>query len=343
MSARVVHRALQHGSCCLPMNSPAGPLAVVELALPVFLVIGTGFILRRAGVLTLEADKSLLAMILKVFLPCLAFDAIMGNATLTHPRTALLPPLAGFLLAASGFALGAVVAAIFLHGKTVRGTFVLAAGVPNYAYIPLSFCSVLFDREAVGVLFALGLGVELAMWTIGVGLLRDSQHPRFSLRLVVNPPLLAVVAALCLNLAGADRLVPASVDSAWHMLGICAVPLGLLLTGATLADHLKVEVLKTGWGTVCLALAVRLGAMPAIILTAALYLPLDTPLRQVLLVQAAMPSAVIPVILARLYKGDMPTVLRVVVATSFASFVTMPLWLSYGLQRLASVLANGGH
>lgn len=325
------------------MSPAPGPLDLLQLALPVFLVIGAGLFLRRAGILTAQADASMLGILMKLFLPCLAFDAIMGNEALTRAGTALLPPLAGFLLVAGGFAMARLAASVFLPSDwAVRRTFAVATGVPNYGYIPLPLCLALFDREAVGVLFALGLGVEVGMWTIGVGLLGGQKPSRRTLRLLFTPPLLAVVAALALNVAGADRLVPAAVDSAWHMLGVCAVPIGLLLTGALLADHATLGVLKTGWSTTALGLAVRLGALPAIILSAALFLPLDTALRQVLVVQAAMPSAVFPIILTRLHHGDMPTALRVVIGTSLASLVTIPLWLAFGLEKLHAALAGGG-
>ena len=141
------------------------------------------------------------------------------------------------------------------------------------------------------MLFALGLGVEVGMWTAGVAILGGRKISRDTLRLLCNPPLIAVAAALLLNLGGVNSLVPSALDAAWHMLGVCAVPIGLLLTGALLADHATLGVLKTGWSTTALGLAVRLGALPAIMLSAALFLPLDTALRQVLVVQAAMPSA----------------------------------------------------
>lgn len=192
------------------------------------------------------------------------------------------------------------------------------------------------------MLFALGLGVEVGMWTAGVAILGGRKISRDTLRLLCNPPLIAVAAALLLNLGGVNSLVPSALDAAWHMLGVCAVPIGLLLTGALLADHATLGVLKTGWSTTALGLAVRLGALPAIMLSAALFLPLDTALRQVLVVQAAMPSAVFPIILTRLHHGDMPTALRVVIGTSLASLVTIPLWLAFGLEKLHAALAGGG-
>jgi hypothetical protein len=66
----------------------------------------------------------------------------------------------------------------------------------------------------------------------------------------------------------------------------------------------------------------------------AYWAPLPLDLRRVIVVQAAMPSAVIPVILARHYGVDAPAALRVVLATSAVGLLTIPLWLKIGLLVL---------
>jgi predicted permease len=118
------------------------------------------------------------------------------------------------------------------------------------------------------------------------------------------------------------------------MLGLCAVPLGLLMTGAVLADHATPHVLRGGWSSILLGIGLRLGVLPAIILGMAVLLPADPALHAVLVVQAAMPSAVFPIVLAKIHDGDMPTALRVVLGTSIVGLVTIPLWLTFGLRFL---------
>jgi hypothetical protein len=49
------------------------------------------------------------------------------------------------------------------------------------------------------------------------------------------------------------------------------------------------------------------------------------------MVQAAMPSAMFPVILAKHYGGDPATALRIVLITSALGLITIPLWLKFGL------------
>ena len=309
-------------------------LKLLQLVLPLFLVVGAGYGLRRAGVCTEEGDQSLLGILIKLFVPCLALDAIIGNEALARPGNWFFPPLAGFLIAALGYGLCLAAGYVFCRDAKVRRTFASVAGLQNYAYIALPLCMALFERDVVGVLFAFNLGVEVAMWSLGVALVAGGRSGPPWRALVINPPILAVVCALGLNALGVGAWVPVALDQAWHMLGLCAVPLGLLVTGAMLADHATPQVLRSGWSVTAWGILMRLGVLPGCILLAAVFLPLDPDLQAVLVVQAAMPSAVFPAVLAKLYGGDVPTALRVILGTSLLGLLGIPLWLGFGLRLI---------
>ena len=150
---------------------------------------------------------------------------------------------------------------------------------------------------------------------------------------VVRPgDLFAVAAALALNAAGAGIWFPETLDSALHMLGLCAVPTGLLVSGAVLADHMKPGILRTGWGITVLGIVLRLGLLPVTILAAAVWLPFDAALKKVLVIQSAMPAAVFPLVLAKMHGGDMPVALRVVLGTLIVSLATIPLWIAWAMR-----------
>jgi predicted permease len=190
----------------------------------------------------------------------------------------------------------------------------------------------LFDREVVGVLFAFNLGVDVAMWTLGVALLPGGGGRQNLRAILLNPPVLAVVAALGLNALGAGAWFPQALGGALHMLGLCAVPVGLLVTGAVLADHMTPGILRSGWGATGLGILMRLGCLPVLILLAAMWIPFDPALKKVLVVQSAMPAAVFPIVLAKLHGGDMGVALRVVLGTSVVGLASIPFWLEWALR-----------
>jgi predicted permease len=110
-----------------------------------------------------------------------------------------------------------------------------------------------------------------------------------------------------------------------------AVPLALLLTGATFADQARNLKAQPGGGVALGSCLLRLGLLPLSLLALARWLPCSPELRQVIMVQAAMPSAMFPVILAKHYGGDPATALRIVLITSVLGLITIPLWLKFGL------------
>ena len=52
---------------------------VLLAVIPVFLVTGSGFVMRKLNALSEEADASLLRITVNVMMPCLVFDSILGS------------------------------------------------------------------------------------------------------------------------------------------------------------------------------------------------------------------------------------------------------------------------
>jgi predicted permease len=297
---------------------------LLPLVLPVFLVIGCGYALRRVGIFTEEGDRSLLGILVNLLVPCLALDVIIGNEALQRPANWIFPPLLGFLIPTASYLLCLIVARFRWRDVRKARTFASVAGLQNYGYIALPICLALFGKDVVGVLLAFNMGVDIAMWTLGVALMPKGHSQGDWKKILLSPPIISVALGIAFNALGAGHWVPQAVMSAWHMLGVCAVPVGLIVTGAVLADYMEPRMLRSGWDTILLALVVRLGILPSMILAAGLFLPVDLPLRTVLVVQSAMPSAVFPIVLAKMHGGDMPTALRIVLSTSLAGLITIP-------------------
>ncbi len=308
---------------------------LLQIVLPVFLIIGVGYLMRRARILTAQADESLLGVLVTLFIPCLALDAIVGNEALLRPSHLLLPPLAGFLSVAVGIGIAWLVGRSFLADPTTRRTFTCIVGLQNYGYIPLPLCQAIFGQEVVGVLFAFNLGAEIAMWSLGVLAMTGGRGSARWWEPLCKPPILSVVVALFLNLCGGSAWIPSSVDVVWHLLGLCAVPVALLLSGALLADYAIPHVLRMGWGVTLVGVGVRMLVLPTFLLLAAFLFTGDVALRQVLIVQAAMPSAIFPIVLTRIHKGDVPTALRIVLVTSAIGLFSIPCVLAWGLRLVA--------
>ena len=307
---------------------------ILNAVVPVFGIMGLGLLLRRLNWLTEEADKSLMRVCVNVLLPCLILDKSLGNPALSQPGNLLLAPLLGFLVVAVGMlvAWGAKP----LHGLSEpaqRRTFAVCVGLHNYAYVPLPLALLLFDQATAGVLFLHIIGVEVAMWTLGVMMLSGGKLGT-DWRKFINAPLIAMLVAVLLNALGWNTCVPQVVGTGMHWLGGCAIPLALILIGAIMADHLGEFHSACGWRVMSAAVVLRLGLLPLLLLLLAKYIPMTVEHQRVLLLEAAMPTAVFPIVLAKLYRGDAPTAIRALLSTAVVSLATIPLWIRLGMKFL---------
>jgi predicted permease len=299
--------------------------------LPVFFVVLLGVWLRRAAWVKAEAEESLFNLVIKVATPCLIFDSVVGNAALREPGNLLFAPLAGFALTLASFGLAFVFArAIGLHIGTGLRTFAIAAGLANYGYLPLPIVDAMWGSEARGLLLTHNMGVEAAIWTGGV-LIISGMGLRDGWRRLLNVPLFALLAALAVNLTGLGPLIPPSVMSAVHWVGQIMIPLGLIMTGVSIQPHVG------DWGKLVAprvligAAAMRLLVLPLMIFAVAKFGPFSMELKRILVIQAAMPSAVIPIIIARVYGGQPLVAVQIVLGTTALGLFTIPFWIQTGL------------
>jgi malate permease and related proteins len=316
-------------------------ITVLTAVLPVFGIMGVGFWLRRRGWLTAEADQSLMRLTINLLLPSLIFDSVLSNAALRRPENLLLPPLLGFGMVAAGMGVARCFAGLAgLKTKPERRTFMLVAGLQNYSYLTIPLCLSLFGSGAMGVLFVHNVGTDMAMWTLGIAVL-TGHGIAGGWKRIVNAPLIALVLALILNFLGVCVQPPAWLmivgnifRTGIHWFGQSAVPMALVLIGAIVADHFE-EAHGGKAGRVVLASSlVRLGVMPVLFLLLAKFFPCSPDLKRVLILQGAMPSATLPIVLSRHYGGDPRVAVQVVLGTSLLGVVTIPLWIRLGENLL---------
>ncbi len=274
---------------------------------------------------------------MNVLYPLLVLSKTCNNPTLRDPANVLWPALLGL-----GFVLFALTAAYYLaplfgiHDSRDRRTFGLTTGIQNYGFIAIPVLTFVFhgNDQTLGVLFAHSLGVEIALWTAGILLLTGAF--RNPIRSLLSPPLLSIVLGLGLNAFGLGARLPVFATEVFQQLGATAIPLSLLLIGASIHDLTKNGKWLGPVGLSIGACVIRLLLVPAVMLAVVAFLPITTELQRVLIVQAAMPAALFPIILSRHYGGNPQTAVQVVIITTAISILTIPLVVLLG-SRIAGL------
>lgn len=312
---------------------------VLAAVAPIIVITAFGFLMRRRNILTPEADHSLLQVCIKLLYPCLIATTIIGNPILKQGINLWLPPLAGFFTIALGYLacfLGARALKI-PHGSETR-TFVYVTAIYNYGYTAIPLVEALFGQKTLGVIFTHNLGVEIAFW-IGAGLIlahaggKEHHTGRPLWKRILTYPVITILVSIPLNLLGAREWIPGWIFEGARMLGACGIPMALILTGATLSDY-AATMKPTRYGaTAALGASVlRLGILPLAFIALARWLPCPVELKQVLIVQSAMPCAMFPILLTRHYGGNTGMAVQIVVISTILAMFTIPYWISFGLK-----------
>lgn len=303
------------------------PWDVVSSVLPVYLLIVGGALLRATGLMRKEHDEGVMRVVYSVMIPCFMLDKILGSAVLRSGGVVFSAIGIGFVLLLAGMAIGFVAGRLIgLERGTGMRTFALSAGCQNYGFTAVPVVQILWSTGALALLFVHNIGVELAMWSVGVMIM--SGESGIPWRKLVNGPVIAVVAGLLLVALGWDTHCVGAGRKAVSMIGVGAFPLAILITGCTIMDLVIAE--KPTWKILAGASLARLVLIPAVFLTAAKFLPIATELRQVIVVQAAMPAAITPIMLARMYGGRPAIAVQIVVFTTVVSLLSLPWIITQG-------------
>ncbi|MEN9019250.1 MAG: AEC family transporter [Verrucomicrobiales bacterium] len=309
--------------------------AILVATLPVFFIIGLGAWFRNIGWWPEEADRPLIRLVINAFYPCLIAHHVLGNPILKDMGNLAWSAGVGFTIPLVCFAIGLLVARLLgLKRGSGAHTFAVSSGIQNYGFLPIPIIAALFTGEEatrlLGILFMHNLGLEIAVWTIGVALLRGNiGNPCNHL---VNTPIVTIVVCTVLTLTETTQLIPAPFHGAFDLLGNAAIPISLFLVGASLYSvHGETEWRNT-WKTPLAACGLRFLVFPGIFLAAALMLPINIELQSNLIIQGTMPAGAFVVVLARHYGGHASTAGQIVIATSLVGLVAIPTLLTLGFR-----------
>lgn len=317
---------------------------VLSATVPIFLVVGVGFLCTRFGMFQ-RADMAILnRFVVKIALPLLVFVNVFGRSFTEIFNPAYLLTYAVAALAMFGLAHAWVAVR---RAPAVRAPYLsMAMGGTNNGFIGMAiFLIALPDVAGVAVgmdmivdnVLIIPLVLFLAERAAHTG--TDSTALRTlgrSLRSVLSQPMvLAIIAALVLN--GLGVTLPEALDRSVRLLaqassGVALFAIGGLLVGLRIGGLLS---------EVAFSLVGKLLAMPALawglVLTfEAIGLPpMSTDLKAAAVITAALPTfSIVPAFAARHGEEDWATVSTM--GGTVVSFVTISLWM--GLLKLAGWL-----
>ena len=289
------------------------------LLLPDFLLIALGCLLCRRSALDRPVWEAAERLVYYLLFPVLLFNSIL--------KSPLQPAQTASLAAASlGVMATGIVAALAIGrwpGVDARRHVSGAQTAYRFnSFIGLALAERLGGPAGLAwMALCIALCVPLANIAAVWPLARHGGHS-YGRELLRNPLILSTLAGLLANAAGLK--FPDAVSTTLQRIGLAALPLGLMATGA----GLRIGGLKTSPGLAAALMVVRHALLPALAigLTAALALPSEQ--RLIVVLFAALPTASSAYVLAARMGGDGGYVAGLVTLSTLLGMISVPFWLA---------------
>lgn len=316
---------------------------VAPQIIAILLLMGSGFLARRLGWLSERGTSELTRVLVNLVYPALIIASVPRLSARDLAENWLMPLMA-LVLAMTGLVLGAL-ALRFLKApsRSMHGSFLFQSVFNNYLFLALPLVLLLWGQHGVALLVYSSVVFEIALWTLGVFLLTRDLSLGERRRSLLNPALCVLMLTMAFVvlrdtvLGWRDDAWPAGgwagelvhvVLFAADTLGQGTVAISMLIAGSRLATLHPGAVVE---GRVWLLAAVRLVAVPAVVIPVLQWVPLQEIARGVLIVSAVMPCAVVSVFFSERFGGDKEFIAGSLLLTHLAALVTVPLFLAWAL------------
>ena len=302
------------------LRSISGILVILGMIL-------VGFVIGEKGWFDDKSRGLLAKLVTQVALPCYMLYTITQRFTAAD-LLKMLPALrfpALSMVILLGIATG--VARIFAVRQDRRGLFISMFFNSNTIFVGLPINQALFGDASIPYVLIYYMCNTTFFWTLGTYLIqRDGEGEaqfdlKTSLKKVFSPPLMGFLLGLVLVML--QIKLPAFLASDLQYLGNLTTPLSMIFIGLSVS-HVGVKQLVLGKDQLLILLG-RFLVAPLLMASIVYWMPLPNLMKQVFIIQSAMPVMTNAPVVARLYGADSNYASVMVTETTLATMVVIPI------------------
>ena len=302
------------------LRSISGILVILGMIL-------VGFVIGEKGWFD-DKSRSLIAkLVTQVALPCYMLYTITQRFTVADLLKMLpalrFPALSMVVL----LGIATAVARIFAVSQDRRGLFISMFFNSNTIFVGLPINQALFGDASIPYVLIYYMCNTTFFWTLGTYLIqRDGEGEaqfdlKTSLKKVFSPPLMGFLLGLVLVML--RMKLPAFLASDLQYLGNLTTPLSMIFIGLSVSHiGMKQLVLKKDQLLILLG---RFVVAPLLMATIVYWAPLPSLMKQVFIIQSAMPVMTNAPVVASLYGADSDYAAVMVTETTLATMVMIPI------------------
>ncbi|MGE5392914.1 MAG: AEC family transporter [Candidatus Saccharibacteria bacterium] len=301
---------------------------IISIVLPIFLVIGAGFLMRRYRLVKEDWVPILNSFVYYVSLPAVI---LISFWQISWQR--ILPLLGINVLGMLAFAAILIFALYFakISPKTKSALF-MAALVGNTIYMGFPIIGNALGRESTDAVVGaatlqLVLGLVLSVMAVEFWVVKTRSFRVYALDFLKNPLIISLAAGILLSFVKQTGTAVAIIQKPISMLGATASPLALFALGAFMHG----KFIRTHLGLSLMSSTIKLLFFPLFMMPLAwvFYRPVDDVV--VTLLVSSMPVAATAFVIAEKYRLDEKLIANAILISTLISIFTISGFLALAI------------
>lgn len=291
----------------------------------IFLFVLCGVACRRFGLIDPARRRVLSNLVFYLVLPAMLFSNAAQADFASYGQQAAVCFFAGLLVPLPAYAVGIAAARLGRVTQPQEQVIRVGAALANTAFFGIPICAALWGERGALLASFYDQGITIPMFLLGPFGYAVQPDRRALRTALLNPIILSMAAGIAFRFTGMS--LPVVLAQLLDLVGGMTAPLALILVGALLewkrAEDVTAPQRKT---PLALLTGSRLVLAPLLILGIAVLLGLEKPVRQVVVLQSAMPTSVVGTLMAYQYHSDAALAVRGNLLTVAASVLTLSVF-----------------
>jgi hypothetical protein len=300
----------------------------IRTIVPIFLLIGLGFLSRKVGILKAGDERILSAYVYYFALPALL---LVDLARINFNEENLKFILAGITPILIVLTIFIIAYLIFRFSKETLYLLILSTVFGSLAFFGIPFIMFAFpeEGEAFATLSVASISVVsvaicitvLELYKLGESTIREGLK-RVTKRLSKNPLVISILFGILLSSSGME--IPQPISTPLHMLGSTTSTVAIFMLGVFLYGRKYTNLVKA----FKLSL-LRIVLLPLIAVLIATLLDVKNVARSTLVIMHAVPVAISMIVLSERYDFYKETIASLILVSSLGAGLYLNLWLLF--------------
>ncbi|AYO30904.1 AEC family transporter [Biomaibacter acetigenes] len=309
-------------------------MAILQSAQSIFsimLMIFLGYVLTSWKWFDENSSKLLVNLVVKISLPLLMIHDLMNN----FDREKLLTSAGGLVVPFTSIALCYLLSFVVSEMAKIQtgrqGVFRSMFFNSNTIFMGLPINLALFGEKSIPYVLLYYIANTVYFWTLGVYEINRDGNDRpqklfclETVKQILSPPLVSFLLAVVMIMLGIR--LPSFIMDTFRYLGNLTTPISMLFIGITIhsIDLKTIRITKD----MLVLFAGRFVISPLSILLLTMVFPLPPLMRNVFVIQAAMPVMTNTAIVSKAYGADSEYVAVMITATTIATIFVVPIYMA---------------